>query len=361
MINIVDKVKCAGCYACENCCPKNCISMQTDEEGFWYPVVDKSQCIHCGLCLKVCPLLQEEKKQQEPIVWASINKDAVTRKTSSSGGTFTLLAERIIAQRGTVFGAVFDEQFQVLHKSVDDIKGLEKLRGSKYVQSRIGSTYEEAEKLLKAGKTVLFSGTGCQIAGLKSFLRKDYCKLWTVDIVCHGVPSPKVYTQYLAELAEEAGQDVTLVNFRDKNTGWNGFKFVVETGSKKFAATKREDPYMRAFLNNLCTRPSCSACKFNAQRSVADITLADYWGVASALPAMDDNQGTSLVLVNTSKGQELFDEIREQMIIAKSNYEHAASHNHAMMKKNVPHKNRTKFFQLLGKEKLKDIVQELLE
>ncbi|MEG0797453.1 MAG: Coenzyme F420 hydrogenase/dehydrogenase, beta subunit C-terminal domain [Acidaminococcaceae bacterium] len=360
MIKITKKQACVGCYACANRCPKQCITLTADAEGFVYPRVDSAKCVECNLCVQVCPLLKTNNEQVTPQVFACLNKNAKVRASSSSGGTFTLLAEAILRQGGSIFGAVFTQEFKVQHTVANTCQELEAMRGSKYVQSQIGTTYVQAEQLLRSGKPVLFSGTGCQIAGLKGFLRQAYANLWTVDIVCHGVPSPKVYQQYLQELSAEAGEAITKVNFRDKKTGWQGFKFIVETAHQQFAATKQEDPYMRAFLNNLSTRPSCAACKFNNQRSVADITLADYWGVATKLPAMDDNQGTSLVLVNTPQGQELFDRISASLVVAVSTYEHAAAYNHALTKPNVQHPYRKLFFEHLGRENIKTLVDKLL-
>lgn len=199
MIKITDKSRCCGCESCRSVCPKKCISMKADKEGFLYPEVDLSQCVDCKLCEKVCPVLHPALLDRKPKVFAGINNDIKIRLQSSSGGIFTLLAEQILHKGGIVFGACFDEHWNVVHSYTDTIEGLEHFRGSKYVQSYVGDSFVQVKKFLDEGREVLFSGTPCQIAGLKNFLRKPYHNLLTVDVVCHGVPSPKVWQSYLYE------------------------------------------------------------------------------------------------------------------------------------------------------------------
>lgn len=199
MINIAVKSKCTGCSACVQRCPKQCISFEEDSEGFYYPQVNLSLCINCGLCEKVCPVLQQDKPRNPVIVYAAKNSNLSTRLASSSGGIFALLAETILRQNGVVFGARFDNEWNVIHDYTESLDGLSVFLGSKYVQSKIGNTYKYAERFLKEGRKVLFSGTPCQIVGLKKYLRKDYDTLLTVDFVCHGVPSPMIWRDYLNE------------------------------------------------------------------------------------------------------------------------------------------------------------------
>ena len=199
MIEIKDKKDCCGCSACVQRCPKQCITLKEDNEGFLYPIVDKKTCIDCGLCEKVCPILHQGEPQKPLKVYAAKNLNEEIRRQSSSGGIFTLLAEQVIQEGGVVFGARFDENWEVKHDYTETIEGLAVFRGSKYVQSRIEDNYKKAEEFLKQGRKVLFSGTPCQIAGLKRFLRKEYEELLTVDFVCHGVPSPGVWRKYLKE------------------------------------------------------------------------------------------------------------------------------------------------------------------
>ena len=254
MIEIRDKKNCCGCAACVQKCPKHCVSLKEDEEGFLYPVVNVDKCIDCGLCEKVCPVLNQDKKHEPIGVYAAKNKNDETRKNSSSGGVFTLLAENVIKRGGVVFGARFDERWEVVHDYVEDKEGISKFRGSKYVQSTIGDNYLKAEQFLKAGRKVLFSGTPCQIAGLKHFLRKDYDNLLTVDFICHGAPSPGVFRTFLRDemhkaarqgggkntvslpciplVTEKDGLDckdveIKSINFRDKRNGWKKYGFAL--------------------------------------------------------------------------------------------------------------------------------------
>lgn len=209
MIDILDKKDCCGCSSCVQRCPKQCITLKEDNEGFLYPIVNKEICISCGLCEKVCPVLSQGEPRKPLKVYAAKNQDEEIRRQSSSGGVFTLLAEQVIREGGVVFGAIFDENWEVKHDFAETIEGLAPFRGSKYVQSRIDDNYKKAERFLNQGRKVLFSGTPCQIAGLKRFLRNEYDNLLTVDFVCHGVPSPGVWRQYLKE---------TVARLFDKNS-----------------------------------------------------------------------------------------------------------------------------------------------
>lgn len=244
MIEIKNKKDCCGCHACVSVCAKHCITMQTDSEGFLYPVVDKDSCTDCGLCEKVCPVIHQSAPVGPQATYIAINRDEGIRLQSSSGGIFSLLAEKIISEGGVVFGARFDENWDVVHAWTDTIEGIAPFRSSKYVQSRIGNTYREARAFLQQGRKVLFSGTPCQIAGLKKYLRKEYDNLLTVDFICHGVPSAGVWQRYLSELREELRAErgvgkntvplsmdelpvITGISFRDKTNGWKKIGFLL--------------------------------------------------------------------------------------------------------------------------------------
>ena len=250
MIEIVDKHKCCGCAACVQVCPKQCISFNEDEQGFRYPSVDNVVCVNCGLCERVCPVLNQDESKQPLQVYAAKNPNEKIRLMSSSGGIFTMLAESIIDQGGVVFGARFDEKWEVEHAYTETKDGLEPFRGSKYVQSRIGNTYQQVKEFLLSGREVLFTGTPCQIAGLKRFLRRDYENLLTVDVVCHGVPSPLVWRTYLKDFVmcpkgttEKNTVSISLnekpvitgISFRDKSTGWKKYGFIVHGKSSEVA------------------------------------------------------------------------------------------------------------------------------
>lgn len=349
MITIKDKKDCCGCHACASICAKHCITMQPDEEGFLYPVVDKDACTDCGLCEKVCPVINQSEPRKPLKVYAAKNKNEEIRHQSSSGGIFTLLAEKIIAEGGVVFGARFDEEWNVIHSWTDTIEGIAAFRGSKYVQSTIGDTYREAREFLKQGRTVLFSGTPCQIAGLKKYLRKDYDNLLTVDVVCHGVPSPLVWRTYLKETREQLRAErgigknsvplsmdelpvITGISFRDKTNGWKkyGFRlryaaFEAAKNTVSASAIKEETEmlqpfkdniFMQGFLANLYLRPSCYACSVRSGKSGSDISIADFWGVQNYYPEFDDDKGVGLILVNSDKAIEIYSAVNAENIEA---------------------------------------------
>ena len=323
MIQILDKSQCCGCTACVSICPKQCITMREDEEGFLYPVVDSSHCIDCNLCKKVCPELYP-KEMREPLhVYAAKHKNEQVRLASSSGGIFTLLAEKIIDEGGVVFGVRFNNNWDVVHDYTETMEGLAVFRGSKYVQSYMGDCYLKAKSFLEQGRKVMFTGTPCQIAGLKNFLRKDYDNLLTVDVVCHGVPSPKVWQVYLDEIARKGGKNSVLshpivekteinhIDFRSKSIGWKKYSFALtlskatadgEKNTVLLSSIFTENPYMNAFLSNLSLRPSCYDCPAKAGKSGSDITIADFWGIEDVLPEFDDDKGISLVLSYSEKG-----------------------------------------------------------
>lgn len=307
MIHITEPKNCCGCNACVQACPKHCIRMQEDSEGFLYPFVDRESCIDCGLCERVCPVINQNEPQKPVVTLAAVNSDESVRLASSSGGIFTLLAERTIDNGGVVFGAAFDENWDVKHICIDSKSELPKLRGSKYVQSTIGNCYKEAKRHLSAGKEVLFSGTPCQIAGLKRFLHKEYKNLKTVDVVCHGAPSPMVWRMYLDEVSSMYNiAQITDIKFRDKTEGWKNFSLSIkykdkEGAEKTFRETLNENVFMRCFLSNLCLRSSCYACPARNGKSGSDITLADLWGAENICPGLDDDKGVSLVLLRNKE------------------------------------------------------------
>ena len=395
MIELKDKKNCCGCASCVQRCPKHCISLNEDEEGFLYPKVDLETCIDCGLCEKVCPVLNQDEKHEPLAVYAANNKDEEIRKNSSSGGIFTLLAEEILKQGGVVFGARFNEKWEVIHDFVESPDSLEIFRGSKYVQSQIGNSYYKVSLFLKEGKQVLFSGTPCQIAGLRKYLRKDYDNLLTVDFICHGAPSPGVFRTFLRDekqkaahqgrgknsvllpciplVTENEGLDskdvkVKSINFRDKRNGWKKFGFAL-TLSKATAAGEKntvllsytrvdKHPYMDGFLKDLYLRPSCYSCPAKGLSSGSDITLGDYWGFETIMPQADDDRGMSVVLTNTIKGQEAIKEIEERIQLYESNWEELLPRNPALTRSaNIP-ANRSLFFEDDGKtfdEKIKKL------
>lgn len=330
MIDIKDKADCVGCNACFQRCPVSCINMVTDDQGFKYPVVDTDRCINCNLCERVCPVLIQ-KDEVEPLeVLAAANPDTDIRSKSTSGGVFYALASKVITNGGIVFGARFNENFDVIHDYADSMDGIQAFMGSKYVQSEIGRCFLRAEEFLKSGRSVLFSGTPCQIAGLNLFLRKDYPNLTTVEVICHGVPSPLVWSKYLECLKTRYSSDISSASFRDKHYGWESFSMAVGFDNNAIIYRKKlnSDPYLLGFLKNLYLRPSCYKCPAKCGKSHADITLGDYWHIRHIQPKSYRFNGVSLVLANSEKGRVL---LRSTNIeFAESSYKKAAESNSAI-------------------------------
>ena len=367
MITVIDKKDCCGCSACVQRCPKHCISLCEDSEGFSYPQVDTESCIDCGLCEKVCPMLHPSEEGRKPLaVYAAKNKDEEIRRTSSSGGVFTALAEKIIREGGLVFGACFNADWEVVHDYTETIEGLSRFRGSKYVQSRIGETYGQAETFLKTGRKVLFSGTPCQIAGLRKFLRKKYENLLTVDVICHGAPSPAVWREYLKEeIARQRGKNTVLprpihekdvlvegISFRDKTFGWKKYSFALALSTtngsgEKFSFCSRiplnENLFLKGFLADLYLRPSCYACLFKCGKSGSDVTLGDFWGLQEVMPEFDDDKGMTALLVNDERGEACVD--KTDVTLIPTEYEKVLRFNPALEHSVAVPRNRKNFYE----------------
>ena len=362
MIQIEDKRRCCGCEACRQVCPKACIQLERDEEGFDYPIVDADRCIECHKCERVCPFMKLGAPREPLAVYAACATDEGLREASSSGGLFTLLAEETLRRGGVVFGARFDEAWSVCHDYTETVEGLVPFRGSKYLQSRIGESYRQAEQSLKDGRPVLFTGTPCQIKGLVNYLGHFYENLTTVDVVCHGVPSPMVWQRYLTTLQAGLGK-VSGISFRDKSiSGWRRYDFVVQsTGGDGVRQFYGDNIYMRGFLHDLYLRPSCYACMAKGGRSQSDLTLGDYWGVERTCPdldrALDENKGTSVVLIHSDRGQSLLEGLpcRYQ----ETNYASAVAGNPAIEHTATEPPKRQLFFAQLDAEPLEQLIDRL--
>ncbi len=347
-LRIKDKKDCTACHACLNVCPQACISMEVDIEGFSYPKVNYDKCIECGFCLNACPIINKSIVYNNPKAYACINKDDKVRLKSSSGGIFSLISEEVLNTGGLVFGVVFDERFRAVHSFTDNKEGLEDMRGSKYLQSKIGDTYKLVKKFLKENRNVLFTGTPCQIAGLKSYLSKDYDNLLCLDNICHGVPSPKVWSKYIAYREGLVQAKLKSMNFRNKDKGWKQYllTFLFDNGLV-YSEAVANDLYMRAFISNLSLRPSCYDCAFKSLHRHSDITLADFWGVQNILPDMDDDKGTSLIFVNSDKGRDMFRQIADKVSYSEVDIEEAISYNPSAIESPPYNPNREKFFNEL--------------
>ena len=353
MIVINNKYKCCGCSACAQRCPKQCITLHSDEEGFLYPKVNLDNCIDCGLCEKVCPVLNQTEERLPLEVFAAKNPNEEIRMESSSGGIFTQLAEQIIDTGGVVFGVKWNEHFEAVHAYTDTKEGLAVFRGSKYVQSQVGDTFKQTEHFLKEGRQILYSGTPCQIAALKLFLRKNYENLITVDVVCHGVPSPKIWREYLNSLQI---LDISSISHKDKTTGWRSYSFSIKNKEGDFIYKERasQNKYLKAFVKNYILRPSCFACPSKAGKSKSDITLADYWGVEKIVPKIHDNKGISFVCINTPKGEKLFNQLNVELI--QADYYKSIPFNSCIIKSTTEPNDRQEFWMNYNEKGIKSLL-----
>lgn len=323
-----DKSKCCACTACVNACPKSCITMVTDEEGFAYPEIDISNCINCHLCEKVCPVEHPDYSGSiTPDTYAVLLKDVEQRKKSSSGGAFYAIASFVLKNKGIVVGATMDEQHQVRHIAVESMDELFRLRGSKYVQSNLKDVFLMVKKALQEDRWCYFVGTGCQVAGLKAFLHTQNTKLITSDLVCHGVPSQKLFDTHIAYLEQKYHDKV--INYQFRNNELWGVCEIADFANRMpvMNPSYQLSPYLYSFMYAMTYRYSCYDCKFAKVPRQGDITLADYWGVKEFFPQIDVHHGVSLVLVNTETGKRVWELVKEACIYYQSNIADGAKFN----------------------------------
>lgn len=348
MIEIKEKSQCCGCTACSSICPKKAIVMKQDEEGFMYPIIDKRKCVNCGLCDKVCPIknVKENKNSQHAYIFQ--NADDKIRRESTSGGAFTAIAEYVIDNNGIVYGAVFDDKYKVIHKGIDNKEELYKFRNSKYVQSEMKNCYSEIKEYLNKAKLVCFSGTSCQVEGLKNYLGKHYENLILVDVVCRAVPSPLIWKKYL-NMRQKQYKDISKIMFRDK---YYGYKYSNLSIYSKNSDKKQEyhkgvdsDPYLRAFFTNICDRPSCYDCKFKKLHRESDITIWDCFNVEKFDKNFDDDKGTSRVLTHTENGKNIIDILSQKNKVAEIDVEKATNGFLAMFQPVKKNDKREQFFK----------------
>ena len=355
-IEVDIKEECCGCTACKNICPVNAIEMKEDKEGFLYPIVNEEKCIKCELCKKVCPVLniKNETKEQHAYIFQNANDDV--RRQSTSGGAFSAIAEKIIDKNGIVYGVIFDKDFNVIHKGIENKEELYKFRNSKYVQSNLNNVFKEVKENLEKDRWVCFSGTSCQIEGLKNFLRKQYEKLLLVDVVCRAVPSPLIWKKYLKLKKQENG-DVSKIYFRDKLYGYKYSNFSVydSQNNLRYHNGVESDPYLRAFFSNICDRPSCYNCKFKKLNRESDITLWDCFNVEKYNPKLDDDKGTTRILTNTVKGKRFVEEIGVTHNLEEIDVELATKNFLAMFQSVKYNSERSDFFEDVGKLEEKEL------
>ena len=360
---------CSSCAACANVCARSAISMQLDKEGFYRPYIDESKCVQCGACEKVCPwsknVVNPNNAVEKPKTVAAYAKEESTRLQSSSGGIFSVLAEKCLDEGGVVVGVAQLGKAHFGHVIVDSRADLGKLRGSKYVQADAGLIYRDVRNVLKLGRKVLFSGTPCQVAALYAVLGKsvELADLITVDVVCHGSPSVKVFEKYISEISVKTSAQVQSTLFRDKNLGWRMYSMTSSLNTSsgdcfQYSKPHREDKFMRVFLQNICLNTSCADCHYGKLPRIADISLGDYWNIANVHPEVDDNKGTSVVLLNTERGKELFASVSEKVVQCESKVDYAIAGNACIVRSSKQHLKRLEFFENLDKNSLDKLIKK---
>lgn len=328
------------------------ITMKEDEKGFIYPEIEKDKCVDCGLCELTCPILNKVNRNNQSDSFVAVNKNLVERKESSSGGIFVLLAKKILENNnGVVYGAGYNDKYEVVHIRIDNDREIKRLQNSKYVQSSINNIYTTVKEDLDNQKIVFFTGTPCQVNGLYSFLRKKYENLITQDFICHGVPSPKVWRKYLSEKENEYKAKITNVNFRDKKYGWNDFSMRMTFENNEYNVKHNNDLFENLFLQNLSLRDSCFNCQFKGINRIADITLGDCWGIEGINREYYDNIGTSLVMINTDKGRKIFEEIQKNIKFEAIDIDKVVKYNSALIKSVNVNEKREEFFKDFNSDK----------
>lgn len=364
MEKICDIMKCTGCGLCSVVCPKKCIKLVSNKEGFRYPQIDSSQCVDCKLCSKKCPV-NHSVTFNEPIeVYAGWSKDEEIRKESSSGGIFTEIANYVLKKDGYICGVVLDMPELKLHHIVSNTENdLKRMRGSKYFQSDSTEAFVEIKNKLKENKLVLYTGTGCQVAALLNYLNEaDTTNLITVDVLCHGVTSGKVVRQYLKSREKRVGSCVSDLIFRSKEFGYGGVCLKVSFfKDKPYYGKSIEDAFMKAFNNNICLRQSCYKCQYAGERRISDITIADFWGIGEIEPfPQRTDGGTSCIIVNTKKGNNIISELQTDLNLYRRSLVEAQRKNQSLSKPMTYTKKRNVFFEKLDSEDFDDLVFKLI-
>lgn len=325
------KENCCGCTACMSICPEQAIAMNADEEGFLYPVINENLCIKCDLCKQICPFHDNYRvngNYDHPQVYAAKHRNNEVRMNSSSGGVFTAISDYILGVDGIIYGAAFDKNFIVRHQKAETAEERNKFRGSKYVQSNLTGVFGEIKNELKKGRTVLFTGTPCQNAGLRSYLGESYDNLFLCDLVCHGTPSPLIFESYIKYCEKKNKSSIKQYYFRFKGNGWHSHtEKAVYANGKEDSTSLLSQSYKVLFYSHVALRPACHNCKFCNFSRPSDITIGDFWGIEKSMPGFDDNIGISLVLINSPKGNYLFHNISKDVYYRESNTRDCLQHN----------------------------------
>ena len=347
------KEECVGCEACANACPRQCIHMKQDAEGFIYPFIKEDECIHCGICEKVCPIQKPKKEETEPVVYAVKHKDKGIQMESSSGGAFTAIAESVLRENGVVYASCFNTDKEVEINRIDKFSDLKKARKSKYVQSKMNKVHCSVIEDLRAGKTVLFVGTACQCDSIRCFLdvkKVDKSKFLLVDIICHGVASPKIWMEYLQQHEKMKKDKIVDIDFRDKSNGWAPMKMnITFQKSDNYKNYSRFDGYYRLFFGHYIIRPACHDCKYTTIHRKNDITIADFWGIKNISPELYDEYGVSMAMTNTEKGKLYIESIRSTAEVNRVNCDDISVYQPNLKRPTPPNRNRNKFWLLYAK------------
>jgi len=344
-----------------NACPHNAIEIRENENGFLRPVIDGALCVDCGICEKTCPLITkvpfDERQLEQPVVYAAYNLDEEIRLQSSSGGIFDILAREILAEGGVVFGAAFEEDFSVSQKGVTGTEQLEPLRFSKYVQSDTKNTFSEVKEHLKSGRKVLYVGTPCMIGGLIGFLKERDENLYTCSFICGSVPSRKVWRLYTAHKAAQYGGEIKSICFRDKRKGWLFPSVVMSFGEKEYASNK--DWFKGGMANKFFINDACLYCQFKGINQLADMMVADFWGIEKIRPELAaDQKGVSAVLIHTERGQELFDRCKKRMYYEEAPLDLVVQVNRGIVGTGVSHKKRAALLEDLDRLPMQTLMRK---
>lgn len=361
MIDIKEKSKCCGCTACKSACTNKAITMVEDDEGFLYPHINKEKCINCGLCDIVCPVSNPQHSRIKPKSFSIRVKDNEVLEHSTSGGFFTPLAKYVIEKNGIVYGVGYDNNLKVIHKEITTKSEIAELVGSKYVQSYLGESFGDIKEQLTEGRLVLFSGTPCQVNGLKNYLRREYDNLITMDLICHGTPSPKLWDLYKEYQEIKYKSKIKEAYFRNKTYGYHsGTMKLVFENNKEYFGSARVDYMLKSFFKEISSRPSCYDCKFKTRNHCSDFTVFDCWDISRVVPGVeDDNKGYTNLFINTQKGSELMNSFKDELIIYDSDIEKVIKYDGPMVEKcAIPHKDRAIFYKNLNEYGLKKSISK---
>lgn len=362
MIQIKNKAKCTGCTACANICGNHAITMNYDKWGHSYPTVNIDLCTECGLCEKICPLLHNEnipsdKNLENLSIYAAYNKNSQERKQSTSGGIFPLLARYILSGGGIVYAAKFDENYHIEHAALEHENELNAFRGSKYAQSDLSDIFRKIRSNLKSRK-VLFVGTPCQVAGLKSFLYKDYPNLYTCDFICMGISSPVIWEAYLDSYWNR--KEIKHIFFKDKRLGWHNWRMLIEDNKGEHLYKGLENPFFYSYLTHITYRPSCFTCPFRTIKRISDFTIADCWGIDKVNPDFDDNKGCTTIILQSEKAKDVFQKISDMLYVTDYKVEDIKQYNPYSIKPISKHKDTEAFYDTYLKKGFKTASKKYL-